>query len=443
MRIAWLSPVDRDSAVALFSHRVVTALRRRAEVELWAPNRERPLAAPDVVLTEDRRWAERLKHFDAVVHNLGNSLRFHHEIHDLSRRYPGVMILHDRSLNGFYASLLGERREHSEYIELAEELYGIEGREVAVDLLTGRLGLRWSESETVLELPFTEAALAGQHAAVVHSSAHRDDVARRWPGPVMELPFPVYPEWLQPVQKPSSPGARLTLVTAGHVNRNKHVHDVIKVLGADPWLAARVRYLVVGDLRPDRPYGLELDRLISRCALTDTVKLFGYQPADAFSLLTKQADVFVNLRYPALESGSASAAEQLASGRPLVVYDTGSFADLPDDAVVKVPVRDLRGLREALVSLVADPCARTSVAAAARHVAQTRSVESYADSLLEFLAQVERWPWGSYRQQVADQLHELGIDEGMAAFGRVGRELSSVLPAPDSPSTAELIDRAR
>ena len=51
-------------------------------------------------------------------------------------------------------------------------------------------------------------------------------------------------------------------------------------------------------------------------------------------------DVLVNLRYPTMGETSGSVIRALSLGKPLVVSDVGWFSELPDDAVLKVPVDD-------------------------------------------------------------------------------------------------------
>ena len=54
----------------------------------------------------------------------------------------------------------------------------------------------------------------------------------------------------------------MTLLTIGHGNRNKRIHDVIRVLGEDEALAKRCRYVVIGPI--ESCYGVELEELIDR-----------------------------------------------------------------------------------------------------------------------------------------------------------------------------------
>src|SRR5260370_39031643 len=48
-------------------------------------------------------------------------------------------------------------------------------------------------------------------------------------------------------------------------------------------------------------------------------------------------DIVVSLRFPHVGETSATLGAALAAGRPVVVQETGSWAELPEHAVLRVP----------------------------------------------------------------------------------------------------------
>jgi glycosyltransferase involved in cell wall biosynthesis len=375
----------------------------------------------------DEATAERLRSYDVVVHNIGNHYGYHRDIFEISRCVPGVVVLHDEALGDLFLHLYGDGSSNVCFLSRVEELYGPQERLVAQRLFGAPSG-RWAQTEDSLTLPFSEEALTGQTGVVTHSRAHAEDVSARWPGRVCQLPFPTYPEWFKVAQPSGKSRDRVTFVTSGMVNRNTHIDDVITVLRRNRGLAARVCYRVVGRPGPSHPYVRELAAMVARAALADTVKLLGPQPTLAFARLTSEADVHVNLRCPALEGGSACAAEQLASGRPLVVADTGSYAELPADAALKVPPGDLDALEDALLILATSPERRAAIGAAGRCEAQKRSLDSYCRELFGFLASAQSDPAQPFIDRVHAELQNLGMSPELAVHGRIGRSLTAILP---------------
>ena len=100
MRIHWFSPLPpARTDIAHFTARVLPALAEKADVVLW---------------TDQAQWSAELERYaavrrfdagnpdwsllhgaDATFFNIGNSSRFHRDIWQVCRRYPGITILHD------------------------------------------------------------------------------------------------------------------------------------------------------------------------------------------------------------------------------------------------------------------------------------------------------------------------------------------------------------
>lgn len=98
------------------------------------------------------------------------------------------------------------------------------------------------------------------------------------------------------------------------------------------------------------------------------------------------ADVLVNLRYPTVGETSATALRGLAAGRPVIVSDHGWYAELPDDACIKVPPNDGEALYQAMRRLAGDPTLRREIGhRAAAYAQREHSLASAAQRYLDFI----------------------------------------------------------
>jgi hypothetical protein len=104
----------------------------------------------------------------------------------------------------------------------------------------------------------------------------------------------------------------------------------------------------------------------------------------------RACDVAVNLRHPTAGETSGTVIRLLGTGKPLIVNDTGSFAEIPDDAAAKVPLDDSE--EEVLLAylrvLAADEPLRRRMGENARrhmevHHSLAGSARAYADFLRE------------------------------------------------------------
>lgn len=436
MKIAWLSPAAGNSGIVEYTRQILPALAAEAETELWSHGPAEPSieAVPVIDYAAEPQALERLPGFDMVFYNLGNHLGFHRHVYEASLRCPGVVILHDRTLQhfftGYYFTCL---RAPELYLARMTALYGQRGRQAALAVIAERGERSWdSADEDAIEHAFIEDALANAVGAVVHSASHAVSVRRSWAGPVRVLDMPAYDAQLRGPR--SAPPARsdglLTLMSIGHVESSKHIHTVVQTLADTPEIAERTRYLIIGQYDLRSAYVRDLNRLIGDFGLARKVLLLGYVPPATLQRYAAIADIFINLRFPNFESGSASLMEQLAHGRPIVVYDSGVHGQLPDDAVAKVKLRDRGQFAQRLHQLIVDPELRERLGAAARRVAEQHRVPAYARSLVAFAGSANSWrPRLRLADRVGGELNWIGVDANQAVASRIGAEIDALLGA--------------
>ena len=119
----------------------------------------------------------------------------------------------------------------------------------------------------------------------------------------------------------------------------------------------------------------------------------------------------------------------------------GGFAELPDDAVVKIPPSDRQALIDALQRLVTDDELRRETSARALAAAQERGSKRYAREFLAFAEEVRRWaPALELCDHVTDELGEMGVSASLPKVDRIARETSLILAnEPPRPINAMLL----
>jgi glycosyltransferase involved in cell wall biosynthesis len=432
VKIAWLTTYAGRSGIADFSRHVVEALAVEHDVELWVPEATGRLRAPVAPIVRFTRWPlalRRLHTYDAVVYNIGNELPRHRAIAAVARARPGIVVLHDVVLRHFHGGQVVEGTWSPERYLRAIELH--DGAEAAAAVAAGRGpgGDLWSAVDTWDAAPLFGEVIAGALGVVTHSTAQAERVRATWAGPVAPLWIPAYPRARPPVTLSAHPpDGPLLLVAVGGLTANRRLEDVVGVLAARPDLARRVRMVVAGD-EPDPVYARDLREQIARAGLGEVVRLAGYLPDAALERLMGEAHAFVNLRHPSTEGGSASLMAQLSGRRPVVVYDSGSFRDVPAAAAVKVALGDRERLAAAIERLVDEPTHRDAVAAAGAAWAAERGARRYAAELTAFLAEVaERAPLVSLCDRVG---RAVGAGPGAEATIDAASAAIATLMPPD------------
>jgi glycosyltransferase involved in cell wall biosynthesis len=434
MRVAWFTPLSTRSAIGEFSCHVTRALSTSAEVEIWTSD-EPPHHHTDLRVIPYSHESEDLALLptrDAVIYNMGDYLPFHGQMHTVAQRYPGVVILHDRVLHHLYAGMWLNAPEPARetYVERMRVYYGDVGAETARASLEGERRPVWESDEEVLRYPLYEEGIRKAHGVVTHSESQAADVRARWLGPMRALHLPCYSDILSRVDgtPPRDSAGPLRLLSVGHLNPNKQVHRVVEMLAADPELAARVHYTVVGPDDGFKAYVEGLRDLIARHADQVSVELLGWRPETELDRLMAQADVFVNLRHPVMEGSSASLMRQLAYGRPILCFESGFFAELPEGTVERVPAGDFSAADEALRQLVGSPDRRRTLGARTRALAASYSEQSYAEGLLQLIEESRRaGPALGCLDSVARELGQMNVDSRLPIFDEIAKDFARIL----------------
>jgi glycosyltransferase involved in cell wall biosynthesis len=418
MRIAWFTPFGRESAIGRVSRLVVKELTRSVEVDIWHPTAKVLHDTPIRTIAYSPATPVAsigLEAYDLAVYNFGNHLEYHRQIFEISRRTPGINIIHDVVLHHFFARYYLEYQcAPASYVRVMEHWYGESGKGVALASSGAQAAHPIWLSDDVVRYPLFEEALQGAYGVVAHSEFLVEKIRGVFKGPVSKLPLAY--DAAVPTRVPSRkslgiPQGRLLVVTIGRVNRNKRIERTIEALGEHPELAARVQYVVIGYGDPD--YLEKLARAVRAQHLTDTVRFAGPVSDECLGAFLAHADIAVNLRYPAFEGASASVIEELLHGKPVIVSDTGCYLELPDDCVWKVrPEYEAEDLVAALSRLIEEESLRRRLGETGRQYAcNTFRADRYAAGILELAAEVlYAKPLLAYADRVGQEMARLGVD---------------------------------
>src|SRR5207244_2930051 len=180
--------------------------------------------------------------------------------------------------------------------------------------------------------------------------------------------------------------------------------------------------LLVGPASP----GFDMQRLggegVERIDYVDEERLWSVMAA---------CDVCVSLRSPTMGETSGSAIRALALGKPLLVSDVGWFAELPDDAAMKVPVDEdeVPALAASLELLASSEATRHAMSDAARaHVRREHDVHGVAASYVAALEEAAGGPVvaDAVVREIALAAAEVGIEPGTPFAQELGVRLDEL-----------------
>lgn len=353
--VDWVSPLRPDATdIAEYTVRVEKALSGRFALNLIANADARDLGA---------------YRFDAgPFYNIGNDVRFHDRILAASQDISGIVVAHDFRIQDLIIARLKALHDdwESRYRALMQQHYGREGGAAAADFLAGRIRL----ADLSGAFPGIEIAAANALCLVTHNPKLAGDLAERTGLYCFALPLPFPIPGDLPERRETGDG--LDLLVFGYLGENRGLDAVCGLLREHPDL----RLHVAGQIGSPRIRGIVEGMRASGHSIID----HGFVTESKLDDLVRNSDLVANLRNPSMGEVSGSQLRIFAQGGLSVVCETGWYADLPDDAVLKVrPDQMQRELAAIIGRLRQDRRAFDSIRLSGRrYVAGTHGLDRFA-----------------------------------------------------------------
>jgi hypothetical protein len=151
----------------------------------------------------------------------------------------------------------------------------------------------------------------------------------------------------------------------GFIGRTKRIDQVCRALGALKG-EFKFRLIIVGEGEGD------LTGMIDEAGLTQLTIRTGFVSEREFTNYLGLTDIMVNLRCPSIGESSGALIRAMTLGKPCIVTNDGWFADLPDDAVIKIEIgeNEVCDLAAAITKLAGSKGLRASLGRSAERFAE-------------------------------------------------------------------------
>lgn len=380
--LAYFSPLPpARTGIADYTAKLLPALAEYTAVILFSDTAGAALPHQPTAAYAAQRWP-----YAGPLYHMGNSLH-HATIYEHALRYPGVVVLHDHNLHHFQLAHAAEQGHYGHYVRELSYAQGWAGAQTAARIPVGLAAHPTQE-------PLNQRLLDSSLGVLVHSHYAQQLIAAAHPN----LPTAVAPALAQALDHRLTADQRailrrqlqippnedtFLLACAGQITPHKQIALILQVLAELRGTHPHTHLLLLGE----PVAGLDLTAAINGLGLAAAVHTLGYVADElAFANWLGAADVLLNLRYPTLGETSAAALQGMAVGLPVVVFDHGWYAELPDDACLKLPPLDGTALLATLRHLAEQPALRHRLGTAARtHITAHHQPHHTAEAYAKFL----------------------------------------------------------
>lgn len=411
MRIAWFTPFNAKSAIGRYSKCATEALSKYIEVVLFLePQQEmHQTQLPVVYYRDGQDISDVLATYDLIVYNMGDHCQYHKSIYNVMQKHPGLVIAHDICMHHFF---------HGYYINNPDvyesKLIQLYGKEDTKKIIKSTKNVILWMSMDLLKYNMLRLICENARGVMVHSKYHAKKLAEVYFGPTAMIPLiDMYePKEEEPYINVHLNRKKINILTVGNVNSNKNILKVMDTIAKCNFLRKNICYTVIGETNNE----FYLKRILKKLKdekLSRNFKLIGYVDDKKLAAYYNGADIICNLRYPAIEGGSASLQEQLLQGKAVIVADTGVYSEVPDDCVIKIDPNHMKeSLQEKLIMLVRDKnCVKTLGKNAQAFAKEQYNKEKYTSEIIELMRKlIFAGPLHNVLSKLTHELDEMGLN---------------------------------
>ena len=394
--IAMFTPLPPiQSGISDYSVDILCALSEYFAIDVYVDSGYQPnCKLPETIrIYPHSQYSRRQEQYYDTVYQMGNS-EYHVYMWPYIKRYGGTLVLHDYNMHGVAQAetLYNQRNNRALYQEiLLEDLTPAEVHTYLGEVDRGR-GLKVNEIE--LNGFVTNYA----NKIIVHSREAKEKLLIRNIGRnVRWVRSYAVIEPLSDVgtakKEVGIPEDTLLYAAFGHVHETKRVIPILRAFAKVAQRQEKARLVFVGKL--DSNLEPLFYQEVQRLGFGDKVHVTGYTDLEEFKRYMDATDICLNLRWPYNGETSGSLMRILAKGKCVIVNNIGSFAEIPDDACVKIPSvesmsakAEVDAIFEAMSKLAEDAKLREDVQHSARQFAEEcldikKIAEQYAAFILE------------------------------------------------------------
>jgi glycosyltransferase involved in cell wall biosynthesis len=387
VNLNWFSPLPPlPSGIAELTARLVPTLCRSVRLTLWTAqstwDRQLERWAPVVRYDPQRPPWRALASSGVSIYHLGNAAEFHEAIWAVSRRLPGIVALHDLSLQHLFLSLHHRRQDWGGYCALMVQHYGPEAVLAASELWHAREPI----DAAALRYPLLGPAVEGALGVLAHST----EAAAALRATGYSCPIAIAPLPYTPAPRPSTirgaAGPPFYLVAFGHLGSNRSLEAVLEALATLP-RRHRFRLDIYGRVWNEPA----LTDYVRTLGLDEIVTLHGFVTDARLDAALERAHLAINLRHPTMGEVSLSQLRIWDHALPSLVSRVGWYATLGDDIVAFVdPAQGRSDIQEHLEALAAEPARFIHMGLRAReHLARHHDPALYVRELQRIMKAAE------------------------------------------------------
>ncbi|MEM7175327.1 MAG: glycosyltransferase [Chlamydiota bacterium] len=394
-RLAILSPLPPcRSGIASYIALFLPYLSRYFEIDIYVDQHQESDENISAIYTVFNvcEFEKVAASYDAILYEIGNS-HFHTYMMPLLEKFPGIVVLHDGYLSGLFCCAFV-----SDFEEKVLAAHGPLARKYLAS------SQRYSDfiGQALVDLPCTKEIFKSAIGVIAHSFFNLEKAyhfyQEGWPTPCRIIPQPA------PVKTPLSSEQVMHIRSELKIDPDAFVITTFGLISWMKWgdlllesflsLSLHKKqkiYLFFAGGSSGDGFNRKILKRIKRSGVKDYIKVTGYLSDSEYEKYLHVTNIAVQLRKSSRGGTPKCVLDCLACGTPVIVNNSASYKDYPDNVVVKLsPKPSKNELVQVLNKVIAHPevlakYVRCGSAYLRKHHDPNQCAAMYAAAIDEFI----------------------------------------------------------
>lgn len=392
MKLAWFTPLPpAQTEIGNVSARLLPQLSEAFDLTVFTEtvDFDKGLArfAPIIPFNSDRVNWKTVHAAGHPVYHVGNNYHFHCEIIRMAMVNPGIVVLHDLSINETLLNIALHRgKGRAEYFSILQRYGGDEAVSMAKEVID-----RDSTQKHTLatRYPLFEHITRNATGVITHNPANMAPIEAGSTAPIQYAPLPLLPKrgMADPIDRSQRKPPYAVLLFGFLGSDNRRLIPFLRAL-AGSGVKDHFEVTVAGKYDKDH-----IRREARDLGLKDRIRFRGFVSDRELDELLARADLVPNLRWPSRGESSATQLRIWNFSLPSLVTRTAYYATLPAEAVAFVnPDNEEEDIIDHLRNFASDPRPYHAQGLAGRAcLERDHSSEGFIDNLKAFLPAAESY----------------------------------------------------
>lgn len=333
--LAYFSPLNpQQSGISDYSEELLVYLKNHFDIKIitkdYLPTNDFVKENFEVIDIKNARSI--LEESKYKIYHMGNN-ELHKWIYDVMCDYPGILVLHDLNLYGYYLYTTYLKNNQEEFVNEMKYCHGTIGEKAALDLIHNKI------YPNTIDFPMFKKVVELNQKVIVHSNYIKKFIEEDtdFNGEIEIIPhgFTIEKDRKKADLKFLN-NKNFKIGVFGNVIPNKRNDIIINVFSNLLKNKTDVDLYFVGNI--EKEYKNVLKKQIKELKVESNVVFIEKLEIEDFKSHIENVDICINLRWPTMGETSGTLMRALGAGIPCIVSNIGTYSEIPDDIAWKVDV---------------------------------------------------------------------------------------------------------